>query len=150
MKKVTLLITTLLLLVSSMAGCNKSKTSTINQPSFDYAIGKEQITNTGLRVTFIKVGAGNIPKTKDKVRCDYVLKLKDGTEIDSSYMRGNSILFAVNEVIKGLREALLIMPTGSTVNLVIPPDLAYGSEGVYPHIRPNETLLYEVTLHSIE
>jgi len=150
MKKINLLITTLLILILAVGGCNKNKTSTVSQAGVDYVVGQKQTTNNGLNITFIKIGSGKIPKIRDKVRCDYVLKQKDGTEIDSSYVRGNSIVFAADEVIEGLREALLIMPTGSKVNLVIPPDLAYGAEGVYPHIKPNETLLYEVVLHSIE
>jgi FKBP-type peptidyl-prolyl cis-trans isomerase FklB len=53
-------------------------------------------------------------------------------------------------VIHGWTEALQLMPVGSTWELFIPPDLAYGERGAGGDIGPNETLIFKVELLSIE
>lgn len=53
-------------------------------------------------------------------------------------------------VIKGWTEALQLMPVGSKWQLFVPPDLAYGARGAGGDIGPNETLIFEVELLSIE
>jgi peptidylprolyl isomerase len=49
------------------------------------------------------------------------------------------------QVIKGWQEGLLGVPVGSQVLLVIPPELAYGSEDK-PNIPPNSTLIFVVDI----
>ncbi len=56
----------------------------------------------------------------------------------------------MNGVIKGWTEALQLMPVGSTWELYIPPDLAYGDRGAGPDIQPGDTLVFQVELLSIE
>ena len=74
----------------------------------------------------------------------------DGTEFDSSYRRGQPLVFPVNRVIKGWTEALQLMRVGSKWQLFIPPQLAYGPQGAPPAIGPNETLIFELELLSIQ
>ena len=73
----------------------------------------------------------------------------DGTEFDSSYARGSSVSFALNQVIPGWTEGLQLMPVGSQFQFVIPPDLAYGAGGAGQIIGPNATLVFEVELIQI-
>ncbi len=108
------------------------------------------VTKSGLQYQFLKKGDGPIPKASDKVKVDYVGTLIDGTEFDSSIKRGKPVVFGVDQVIPGWSEALQLIPVGSKVRLVIPPDLAYGERGVMPKIEPNSVLVFEVTLHDIE
>ena len=74
----------------------------------------------------------------------------DGTVFDSSIERNEPATFQVGGVIKGWTEALQLMNVGSKWQLVIPADLAYGECGAGGVIGPNETLIFEVELLSIQ
>ena len=117
---------------------NKSKPGVILLPS-------------GLQYKIIQNGDGPKPTAADTVVCNYKGTLIDGTEFDSSYKRGQPATFPVNQVIKGWTEALQLMPVGSKWELYIPSNLAYGERGTQGGpIGPNETLIFEVELVSIQ
>jgi FKBP-type peptidyl-prolyl cis-trans isomerase FklB len=105
---------------------------------------------SGLQYKIIKAGAGPKPTAADTVVCNYKGTLIDGKEFDSSYKRGQPATFPVGGVIKGWTEALQLMPVGSTWQLFIPPDLAYGDRQAGPDITPGSTLVFEVELVSIQ
>ena len=90
-----------------------------------------------------------MPTADDKVVVHYRGKLLDGTEFDSSYKRGEPTAFGVGQVIQGWQDALKAMPVGSTWEVWIPSDLAYGEAGSGPTIGPNATLIFEVELLKI-
>jgi len=108
---------------------------------------------SGLQYKILKEGTGPKPAATDTVLVNYSGKLINGTEFDSSYKRGQPAKFPVGGgIIKGWTEALQLMPVGSKWELVIPSNLAYGEAGT-PRggpIGPNETLIFEVELISIE
>ena len=117
---------------------NKDKPGVVTLPS-------------GLQYKIIEPGTGPKPTASDSVVCNYRGTLIDGTEFDSSYKRGQAATFPVGQVIKGWTEALQLMPVGSKWQLFIPPDLAYGERGTNGGpIGPNETLVFEVQLVSIQ
>ena len=105
---------------------------------------------SGLQYKILKQGTGPKPTATDSVVCNYRGTLIDGTEFDSSYKRGQPATFPVNRVIKGWTEALQLMPVGSTWQLFVPADLAYGPHPPSPAIGPNSTLVFEVELLSIK
>jgi len=76
--------------------------------------------------------------------------LIDGTEFDNSYKRGEPAVFPVNGIIKGLSEALQLMPVGSKWQIVIPADIAYGEQGAGAQIAPNAVLIFEIELLGIK
>jgi FKBP-type peptidyl-prolyl cis-trans isomerase FklB len=104
----------------------------------------------GLQYKIIKAGKGRKPTQTDAVTVNYEGKLVDGTVFDSSYKRGEPISFPVNGVIPGWTEALKLMPVGSTWELFIPSNLAYGENGAPPSIGPNETLIFKVELLAVK
>lgn len=105
---------------------------------------------SGLQYMIIKEGTGPKPTAADKVSTHYHGTLIDGKVFDSSVERGQPVSFPVNGVIPGWTEALQLMPVGSKWKLFIPSDLAYGERGAGGDIGPNETLIFEVELLSIE
>jgi FKBP-type peptidyl-prolyl cis-trans isomerase len=107
-------------------------------------------TASGLQYKIITAGTGPKPASTDQVKCNYRGTLINGTEFDSSYKRGQPVTFGVNGVIKGWTEALQLMPVGSKWQLFIPASLAYGERGAGQEIGPDETLIFEVELISIE
>lgn len=105
---------------------------------------------SGLQIKVLKQGSGPKPKATDTVTVHYEGKLIDGTIFDSSLKRGQPTSFPVNKVIAGWTEALQLMPVGSTWQLFIPSNLAYG-ENPRPGgpIGPNAVLTFEVQLLKI-
>jgi FKBP-type peptidyl-prolyl cis-trans isomerase FklB len=104
----------------------------------------------GLQYQVIKEGTGPKPLVSDKVTVHYHGTLIDGTVFDSSVDRGQPAQFGVGQVIKGWTEALQMMPVGSKYKLWIPADLAYGERSPGGSIGPNETLIFDVELISID
>jgi FKBP-type peptidyl-prolyl cis-trans isomerase FklB len=103
-----------------------------------------------LQYKILKQGTGDKPKIDEKVVCNYRGMLLDGTEFDSSAKHNGPATFPVRGVIKGWKQALLMMPTGSKWQLFVPPDLAYGHDGSGQMVPPNATLIFEVELLSVK
>jgi FKBP-type peptidyl-prolyl cis-trans isomerase len=106
-------------------------------------------TESGLQYKVVREGDGPRPMATDTVEVNYRGTLIDGTEFDSSYARGSSVSFALNQVIPGWTEGLQLMPVGSAFQFVIPPELAYGAGGAGQTIGPNATLIFDVELLQI-
>lgn len=75
----------------------------------------------------------------------YEGKLIDGTVFDKS---PSPIDMPIDRVVPGFSEALKNMPIGSTWEVCIPSDLAYGPQGPAP-IGNNSTLIFTITLNNI-
>jgi len=107
-------------------------------------------TASGLQYEVLTKGTGAMPTATDTVKVDYVGKLLDGSTFDSSKDRGEPAIIPLNQVIPGWAEGLQLMNVGSTYRLTIPSALAYGPQGASGVIPPNATIVFEVTLLSIE
>jgi FKBP-type peptidyl-prolyl cis-trans isomerase FkpA len=107
-------------------------------------------TESGLQYEVVTQGTGAKPKATDTVKVDYVGTFTDGTVFDSSIERKQPAVFPVGGVIPGWVEGIQLMPVGSKYKFTIPSKLAYGETGANGKIAPNSTLVFEVTLLSIE
>jgi len=103
------------------------------------------LTTSGLVYKIIEPGKGQAPKTTDTVTVNYRGTLTNGNEFDSSYKRGEPASFPLNGVIKGWTEGLQLIKEGGKIQLVIPPELAYGDHGPLAH----RTLLFDVELITV-
>lgn len=106
-------------------------------------------TESGLLYKVEKEGSGDAPKDSDTVVVNYKGTLIDGTEFDNSYTRGEPLSFRLDGVIPGWTEGLKHVKKGGKIKLVIPPQLAYGKNGV-PGIPANSTLVFDVELLDIK
>ncbi len=113
---------------------------------------KEGVTvlASGLQYKIIKAGSGVKPSKDDTVTVDYTGHLIDGQVFDSSEKTGKPATFKVSQVIPGWTEALQLMPAGSTWEVYIPSGLAYGPRSVGGPIGPNETLIFQIHLISVQ
>jgi len=98
----------------------------------------------------IKIGTGPTATSGDTVAVHYIGRLQDGTEFDNSRKRGAPITFTIGagEVIPGWEEGIAGMAVGGERILVIPPEKAYGRNGIGP-IPGNATLVFAVELVSL-
>lgn len=108
-------------------------------------------TSSGLQYRILNEGFGyDSPGPESVVSVHYRGKLTNGLEFDSSYKRNQPASFPVNGVIRGWTEALQLMKEGDKWELIIPPDLGYGSKGAGNIIPPDSTLIFEVELIEIK
>jgi FKBP-type peptidyl-prolyl cis-trans isomerase len=101
--------------------------------------------DNGIVYRVLKEGTGSKPTINDSVEVNYVGKLVNGKEFDSSANNGGPVTFPLKGIIKGWQDTLVQMPEGSKWEIVVPPDLAYGMQGSGP-IGPNETLVFQIEL----
>lgn len=105
-------------------------------------------TESGLFYRTISEGAGEVAGRGDEVTIHYAGLLPDGTLFDSSLAEGEPMTFRLGarEVIRGWEEGVEGMRPGGRRQLVIPPKLAYGAEGLEDVIPPDQVLVFEVQL----
>ena len=103
-------------------------------------------TESGLLYQIVR--EGNEKKATldtDKVRVMYEGKTRDGKVFDSSYERGDTAQFALNQVIKGWTEGMKLVGEGGEIKLWIPAKLAYGVRGTRDgSIGPNHAITFTV------
>lgn len=99
----------------------------------------------------IKIGNGAEATNGATVSVHYAGNLQSGEEFDNSRKRGQAFQFTVGsgQVIKGWDEGVVGMKVGGERILVIPPEMAYGENGIGP-IPPNATLVFKIELLNVK
>jgi peptidylprolyl isomerase len=101
----------------------------------------------------VKKGSGATAKAGDKVSVYYVgVVYKTKEQFDADWNTGEPFTFnlGAKEVIPGWDQGIQGMKVGGQRELIIPPALAYGNQGVYPSIPPNSTLVFLVKLLAVK
>ncbi len=113
---------------------------------------KEKPSADGLYYIETQKGTGEKPQSGDRVTVHYTGSFIDGKPFDSSLERGKpfTFKFGVGEVIPGWDEGIAKMTKGTKAQLIIPSNLAYGSEGKPPIIPPYSTLIFDIELLDIQ
>ncbi len=105
-----------------------------------------------LEIKNIETGSGAEARAGDEVTVQYVgVNYKNGKEFDSSWSRNEPFSFKLGAhmVIPGWDKGVEGMKVGGRRELIIPPNLAYGSAGAPPAIGPNETLVFVIDLLAV-
>ncbi len=104
----------------------------------------------GIYYEVITEGKGDIPADTSRVTVNYEGKLLNDTIFDSSYQRNEPAKFRCNQVIPGWTKALTKMPVGSTWNVYIPQEQAYGEQERGAKLPPYSCLIFKIELLGIE
>jgi FKBP-type peptidyl-prolyl cis-trans isomerase FklB len=105
---------------------------------------------SGLQYQVLREGDGKRPSATDQVECHYEGTLINGQVFDSSYRRGQTATFGLNQVIKGWTEGLQLMQEGAKYRFFIPYQLGYGEQGAGRDIPPYATLIFDVELIKVK
>ncbi|MCX2723080.1 FKBP-type peptidyl-prolyl cis-trans isomerase [Roseibium salinum] len=105
-----------------------------------------------LQIRDIEKGIGEEANVGETVVVHYTGWLMDGTKFDSSLDRGEPFSFTLGErkVIPGWEKGVEGMQVGGKRELIIPPDMAYGSRGAGGIIPPDATLKFEIELLEVK
>jgi peptidylprolyl isomerase len=104
-----------------------------------------EVTASGLASRVIRAGDGTThPGPTTRVTVNYSGWTTDGVMFDSSFERGETSSFGLNQVIAGWTEGLQLMVTGEARRFWIPEALAYGGQPG----RPAGMLVFDVQLIS--
>lgn len=119
----------------------------IEQTTFAPALGVDLAASnksaTGLYTRDLVVGDGAVVVAGNEVDVYYDGRLANGTPFDAT-APGNPFTFTVGgRVIDGWNEGVAGMRVGGKRQLVIPPALGYGANGIGP-IPPNAILVFTV------
>ncbi len=107
-----------------------------------------KVLPSGLQYKVLVEGKGEKPKVNQKVKVNYIGKLKDGNVFDQS--KEPAVFSLSDEVIPGWQEGLQLMSVGSKYEFYIPYQLAYGEKGYPGVIPPYAALIFEIELLGIE
>jgi FKBP-type peptidyl-prolyl cis-trans isomerase FkpA len=104
---------------------------------------------TQLQAQDTKEGTGETVKSGDTITADYTGALmSNGVIFDASADHGGPISFPLSGVIAGWSQGIPGMKVGGSRRLLIPANLAYGSQG-NSGIPPNSDLVFDVTVTKI-
>lgn len=110
---------------------------------------------SGIQYRVIEEGSGARPTMSDKFMLHYRGTKMDGREFDSTFARGTPVEFTFDSIMKGWAEVIPLMKVGSTYQVFVPPELAFGEQGyVDPQrnqmiVQPNEALMFDLKLVEI-
>ena len=149
-----------LLPLASLAACDKKSdaqttydTSAESNAKFlaDYAARKDvKKTASGLMYRVLKSGAGpQVQKNSDVVTVFYKGWLINGKVFDQT-KPDEPATFQAGGLIPGWVEALKLMKTGDTWEIVLPSDIGYGADGAGDSIPPDQTLVFTMRLQKVE
>ena len=142
-----------LLWIPSMASRPPAE-SAVSSPPPKIQVDENWIsTKSGLQYVDIIEGKGPEIQKGQVIQVHYVGRLQStGKEFDNSMKRGRPLRYQhlTHRMLPGWDEALGTMKAGGKRQVLIPPELAYGSSGDGGQIPPKSTLFYEIELVEAE
>lgn len=108
-------------------------------------------TVTGVRWTDTLAGVGRLAGPRSRVTIHYTARVLGGAPIDSSYDRGLPEVFALPDApVLGWADGIPGMRMGGRRRLVVPPERAFGAEGIEGLVPPHATIEFEIELEDVE
>lgn len=99
-------------------------------------------------------GAGASASICSSITVKYVGKFLNGVEFENT-TTGNGVTFSLGRVIAGWQKGIPLVKAGGTINLYLPPSLAYGSQPVRDNngnvvIPADSYLVFSIQLISVQ
>jgi FKBP-type peptidyl-prolyl cis-trans isomerase FkpA len=136
------------LCIAVLVGCNSRNSPT--GPTTDPSVG----LNVPFGITDLVVGTGAEAVNGRNVTLQYTLWLYHPTAAENKGRQVQagtySFVLGTGNAIQGWHQGIPGMRVGGRRRLVIPPSLAYGAAGAPPDIPGNATIVFEVTLLSVQ
>jgi len=101
-----------------------------------------QFTDSGLYYVISENGINNHPNNTSVITVSYKCYLLNGVQIDFA----TYVTFNLDTTILGWQEGIQLIGSGGIIKLIIPSDLAYGSNGS-GDIPANSVLVCDITLN---
>jgi peptidylprolyl isomerase/FKBP-type peptidyl-prolyl cis-trans isomerase FklB len=145
--------TVLIAAVLALAACGPRKDAKQNETAGEAFLKKNAtapgvtVLPSGLQYKVIRSGpaSGVHPTPRDEVKVHYEGTLLDGTVFDSSYRRGQPVIFTLGNLIPGWIEGIQLMRPGDEYYLYVPAKLGYGDSDSGP-IPAGSTLVFRIEL----
>lgn len=103
----------------------------------------------GIVYNVIKQGSGKTPMSDELVKVQLTGSLKTGVPFDTMFAKQPTV-GPVQNMLPGLKDAILKMTIGSRWKVILPPAKAFGERGFPPVIPPNAVIIYDIELLGIE
>jgi FKBP-type peptidyl-prolyl cis-trans isomerase FkpA len=144
-----------LLLLGSMAGCNKAADKdcgpvTVTAPATEVSSLQAYINLKGITAvadtrgffyTIASPGSDVHPTVCNSVKVNYMGWLTNGTQFDGA----NGISFPLSNLINGWKEGIPLIGKGGTITLYLPPSLGYGTQA-QTGIPANSITIFQIDL----
>ena len=98
---------------------------------------------SGVQYKIEVAGNGRAATYSDAIKCVYKGTYPNGSAFDSS--RGFAVEKRVNEMVPGLAEAVMNLPSGTKCKVYIPWELGYGANGSR-NVAPYSALVYDLEI----
>lgn len=106
---------------------------------------------SGLQYLPMASGNGAALQAGDVALSWYAIDNIRGNRVASlSQEDGDPAPLAVDQVLPGLQEALLLMRAGDHWRIVLPSELAFGDAGAGADVGPNETIIVELEVVGVQ
>jgi FKBP-type peptidyl-prolyl cis-trans isomerase len=144
----------LVALTAVVAACGEAKVPTIEETTFAASLAVNLATMTksgsGLYTRDLVVGTGATATNGKQVGVHYEGFLTNGTRFDANLAGATPFSFqtGTGAVIPGFNEGVTGMKVGGRRQIIIPPSLAYGAEGM-GIIPKNAILVFTLDLVSV-
>jgi FKBP-type peptidyl-prolyl cis-trans isomerase len=115
--------------------------------------GTNNVVNNGTNNT---IPTREVAKTGDTVSMNYTGRLENGVVFDSNvdpkfnHVEPFVFTLGAGQVIAGWDKGIIGMKIGEKKTLTLPPQDAYGANGIPGVIPPNSTLIFDVELIGIK
>lgn len=104
-----------------------------------------------LEIIDLEIGKGKVVPEGATITAHYTGALcKNGIIFQSSHDFGEAITFSLNQVVEGWTKGVPGMREGGWRRLIIPAEMAYGSQSPAPNIPPNSDLVFDIELVAIK